>query len=238
MKCRDVRDRMSDHLDDALDAREGQALASHIRSCASCGAAWESLRVAVEAVRSLPRFKPAESVAFGVLNRIEVEQRGPGLALLFRPAWMARPLIFPSLAPAALVLASVLAGVVALHNEPSAVVELPAAPREQRFAAYGTESNPVFPSADVSVPRVRARREIAREAMADWPEGSLLFETVIGRDGNVADVRLLEGEPGRGAAVAEALRGEQFEPARRHGRPVAVSVYRLISHMEVRASIT
>ena len=238
MKCRDVCERMSDHLDELLDVREGQEVVNHIRSCASCRTQWESLRVAVEAVRTLPRLRPTESVAFQVLNRLEVETRGPGLALLFRPAWMARPLIFPSLAPAALVLASALAGVAALHNEPKTVVELPAAASEQRLAPNGTEGNPLFPSADVSVPRMRARREIAREALADWPEGSLFFETVIGRDGNVADVRLLDGEPGPAAVVADALRAEQFEPARRRGRPVAVSVYRLISHMEVRATIT
>jgi hypothetical protein len=238
MKCCDVREKMSEYLDETLAPREAEGVSEHFRGCPSCAAEWESLRAAVGALRLLPRVKPAGTIAFRVLNQLEVQSRGPGLALLFRPAWMARPLIFPSLVPAALVLASVLAGVAALNQEPRGVVELPASTAEVRLPPYGTEGNPLFPSSDVAAPRVRTRGEMAQAAVAEWPEGSLFFETVIGRDGSVADVRLLNGAPERAAAVADALRGEMFEPARLRGRPVAVSVYRLISHMEVRATVT
>ena len=238
MNCQVVRTRMSEHLDEALGAREAQQVSEHLRNCASCGAEWASLRAAVHAVRALPRLKSSESIAFRVLSRLEVQSRGPGLSLLFRPAWRARPLIFPSLVPAALVLASVLAGVAALNQEPRGVVDLPASTTEARLAPYGTEGNPLFLSSDVTTPRVRARRGSGQALLAGRPEDSLFFETVIGRDGNVADVKLLNGAPERAGAVADALRGERFEPARLRGRPVAVSVYRLISHMEVRATIT
>jgi hypothetical protein len=238
MKCQVVRRRLSEYLDESLDAPQSDSIAEHLRTCCTCAAEWESLRAAVQAVRALPRVQRPGSIVFQVLNQLEVQSRGPGLALLFRPAWMARPLIYPSLVPAALVLASVLAGVAALNHEPHGVVELPASATEARLPPYGTEGNPLFPSSDVTAPRVRARIEVSQAANSEWPEGSLFFETVIGRDGSVADVKLLDGAPERAAMVADALRGERFEPARLRGRPVAVSVYRLISHMEVRATVT
>jgi hypothetical protein len=192
-------------------------------------------------IRALPRLQPRESLALRVLNRLEVESRGPGLALLFRPAWLARPLIFPSLVPAALVLVSVLAATLALDHEPGHPVGVTGSGVEARLAPSGTEANPLFPSADVSVPRVRdwAHHDLeATRLLADLPEGSVFVETVVARDGRVVEVRLLNGEPRAAAAILDALRRERFEPGRRRGRPVAVAVYRLISHMEVTASTT
>jgi hypothetical protein len=239
MKCRQVHDRLSDLLDERLPLREAQAVRRHIAECRPCAERWESLRASVAALRRLPRLKPAGSVALQVLSRLEVESRGPGLALLFRPAWMARPLIFPSLAPAALVLVSIMAGALALDHEPRTGVGMPAAAVEPRVAPSGTEANPLFPSADVGVPRMTDRREIETTILAaDLPESSFFFETVVARDGSVSDVTLIEGEPSRAAAIVDALRRERFEPVRLRGRPVAVSVYRLISHTEVLASVT
>jgi hypothetical protein len=238
MNCHNVRARMSEHLDEALEAREAQHVADHLRTCGGCAAEWESLCAAVAAVRAMPRLTSSGSIAFRVLSRLEVQSRGPGLALLFRPAWRARPLIFPSLVPAALVLASVLAGIAALNQEPKGVVELPAATTEARLAPYGTEGNPLFLSSDVTKPRVRGASSTGQAALAARADESLFFETVIGRDGRVADVKLLAGASEHARAVADALRGERFEPARLRGRPVAVSVYRLISHTEVRVTVT
>jgi hypothetical protein len=38
--------------------------------------------------------------------------------------------------------------------------------------------------------------------------------------------------------VVDALRRQKFEPVRLRGRPVAVSVYRLFSRMDVRSPMT
>ena len=51
-------------------------------------------------------------------------------------------------------------------------------------------------------------------------------------------VTLLNGDSRQARPLLDALRQERFEPGRLRGRPVAVSVYRLISRMDVRASIT
>ena len=49
---------------------------------------------------------------------------------------------------------------------------------------------------------------------------------------------LIDGDSVQAAPILDALRHQRFEPGRFRGRPVAVSVYRLISRIEVRAPIT
>lgn len=236
MSCANVQTRLSEYLDGDLGAREQRQIADHLAGCPACREHHATLVASLQSLRRLPRLQPRESIAFQVLNRLEVESRGPGLALLFRPAWLARPLIYPSLVPAALVLVSVLAAAMALDHEPRRGPDVPTMAAEVRIAPLGTEANPLFPSAEVSVPRMRDR--VGARLLADLPEGSLFFETVVARDGSVADVTLLDGEPLTAGPIRDALRLERFEPARLRGRPVAVSVYRLISHMEVTASTT
>jgi hypothetical protein len=235
MTCHDVRRRLSPLMDAELPLSEMRTVQAHLRTCDACADALASLRAGVDALRALPRLTLKESLAAEVRHRIEVQSRGPGLALLFRPAWMARPLIFPSLVPAALVLVSILAAVAALDRDPTQVVEHAVA-----TAVYvppsGTEGNPLFPSEDVSSPQVRTRGDLGDVAWADVPEGSLFVETVVARDGTVSDVTVLHGDSAFARRVMASLRREQFEPGRRRGRPVAVSIYRLISHMEVRAN--
>jgi hypothetical protein len=63
-------------------------------------------------------------------------------------------------------------------------------------------------------------------------------ETVVARDGSVAGVTVLGGDARSDGALLDALRQQTFEPVRYRGRPVAVSVYRLISRMEVRSPRT
>ena len=61
----------------------------------------------------------------------------------------------------------------------------------------------------------------------------------MARDGSVAGVTVLGGAtPLTEEPLLEALRQQRFEPVRYRGRPVAVSVYRLISRMEVRSPRT
>jgi len=60
----------------------------------------------------------------------------------------------------------------------------------------------------------------------------------VARDGSVSTVTLLGGDLAQAGPLLEALRRERFEPATFRGRPVAVSLYRLISRMDVRAPLT
>lgn len=242
MTCRGVRRRLSAFLDGDLDGAESRAVASHLQGCPECARRWRSLRESVRLLAGMPRVEPSEGIGAGVLDRLEVESRGPGLALLFRPVWSARPLMLPSLVPAALVLVTILAAALALDQEPRSFATVAARTRgdawEARLPPSGTEANPLFPSAGVSVPRVRQRDAFPADLLEAMGEGTLFLETVIARDGSVSAIRLLGGDTRDAGPILDLLRKERFEPGRYRGRPVAVSVYRLFSRMEVRPPLT
>lgn len=239
MSCGTVHNRLSAYLDGELPPAETGAVASHLAGCRPCARRLASLRSALASLAELPRLEGAESIAARVLDRLEMESRKPGLALVFRSAWAARPLIVPSLLPAAVVLMSVLALVLSLGDGPA---WLPGSPPWDAWARglppSGTEGNPLFPSAEVGMPRARRADASAEGVLERMSVGTLFLETVVARDGSVSTVTLLDGDSERAGPLLEALRRERFEPVRVRGRPVAVSVYRLISCMEVRSPAT
>jgi hypothetical protein len=232
MKCPDVSRRLSARLDGDLPPVGAGAVDSHLEGCERCRARAAQLREVCALVADLPRLEASESVAQEVLTRLEVETRGPGLGLLLRRFGAARPFIVPSLVPAALVLVTVLAATLALDSGPRL---------DGRFAGWGavpaagTESNPLFPSAGVGLPRERDGGALAPDVLVGVASGEdpLFLETVVARDGTVSTVTVIQGNAEEAAPLLAALRQQRFEPARYRGRPVAVSVYRLISSMDV-----
>jgi len=240
MECWRTRRRLSDYMDGGLEARPARYVAAHLEGCPRCAERWRSLRAAMEMLAEAPRLECAEPIASRVLDRLEVESRGPGLALIFRPVWRARPLILPSLVPATLVLAAVLGAALVLGHDPGPLPAVVTRGAESwgPTGASGTESNPLFLSSEVSAPRVRTAGAITADLMAGLGEEPIFVETVVARDGRVTAVTLLDGDSRQARPLLEALRRERFDPGRRHGRPVAVSLYRLISRMDVHAPIT
>ena len=241
MTCRSLRSRLSTYLDGGLEPAAARATGAHLETCAACRAYLASLQEAMDALAEMPRVSPPESIAERVLERLEVERRGPGLALLFRPRWSSRPLMLPSLLPAALTVLVVLAGAVLVSRDRRATVqwettrvrlEAPA----QREAQSGTEGNPLFPSSVVALPRPRSGQDVPVQALVAMREGSMFLETVVARDGSVSTITLLEGDSAQAQPLLDAYRKARFEPVRVRGRLVAVSVYRLISRMEVLAA--
>jgi hypothetical protein len=96
----------------------------------------------------------------------------------------------------------------------------------------------MFTSSGVQAPQLSGRGSTAEPFLSPQGEGSVFLETVVARDGSVSAVNLIEGDSEEARALAEVLRHERFVPARVGGRPVAVSLYRLFSRMEVRARST
>ena len=244
MTCHGVRRRLSAHRDGELTGVEHRIVAAHLDSCATCGAQWRGLAKALDALADVPRLECSGEVASRVFDRLDMENRKPGLAVLFRPIGSARPLILPSLIPAVMVLVTVIAGALVLDRpEP-----LPPVVQQRQLEAWtslpspvpdwGTERHPLFAYGDVSTPRARAGTAVPRYLLEQTGEGTLFLETVVARDGTVSAVNLIGGDSNEAAPLLEALRKERFEPGRFRGRPVAVSMYRLISRMEVRAPIT
>jgi hypothetical protein len=237
MTCALVRNRLSDWIDGGLDPRTARGVEAHLASCARCARRVDELRAVSCLLSELPRLEPAESVAARVLDRLDMETRQPSLAALFRGFSAARPFILPSLVPATLVLVTVLAGVLALDSGPLPEVHL--APGAWRTTpAWGTEGNPAFPSADIDLPRETTRVELPAAMLLAPGESSVFLETIVARDGSVADVTVLDGHDDSSGSLVNALRQQRFEPVRYRGRPVAISVYRLISRLEVHAPLT
>jgi len=239
MTCAGVRNRLSEWLDGDLDASGSRVVSAHLATCRGCSRHAGELRAVSGLVGELPRLEAKEPVEARVALRLELagSSRRPGLALLFRGMAAARPLILPSLVPAACLLLLVLAGIVALDSGQLPEVRL-APGAWGAFPASGTEGNPLFPSAEVHLPQQRAALALSPELLAGRGEGSLFLETVVARDGSVAGVTMLQGDAGREQALIDALRQQRFEPVRYRGRWVAVSVYRLISRTEVRSPRT
>jgi len=237
--CRRVRRRLSAYMDGDLEARSAHLVAAHLDACPECGARWRSLRAAVEMLAEAPRLECRERISSRVRDRLDVEIRSAGLALVLRPTWKARPLILPSLVPAAAVLFVALGVAFTLDRDPEPLPTVATRGAESwgPTGASGTESNPVFVSSEVSAPRVRTAAPIGDlvTALGDEP---IFLETVVARDGSVSTVTLLGGDSQQAGPLLEALRHERFEPGRRHGRPVAVSLYRLISRTDVHAPVT
>jgi hypothetical protein len=239
MKCRAVGRQLSAYLDGDLGSPEARAVSSHLDECEGCRRSLEELRTASEALRELPRLAPPMSLAVELRDRLDVESRGPGLALLFRPAWRARPLMLPSLVPAALVLLLAISAAFVLDRGPAVEQALVSAEETDELPpVWGTESNPLFPVAGVSVPRSRDKGEVPVDQLTEMAEGTLFVETIVARDGSVSSVHVIEGNSAGAAPLMEALWRERFWPGHMNGRPVAVSVYRLISRMDVRAPLT
>jgi hypothetical protein len=239
MICLLARRQLSGFLDGDLPSNTARRLTAHLESCPDCSARLRSLRVALESLNELPRLSTGESVASRVFDRLEVESRGPGLALVFRSMLGARPLILPSLVTASLLLAAVFMSVLAL-DRPAPLARLLVAEESWppvRQGSWGTEANPLMPFAGVDVPQARSGFSSA-DLLGDMGEGTLFLETVVARDGTVSNVTLIAGDVEQARPVLDALRQQRFEPVRYRGRPVAVSVYRLISRMDVRSPVT
>jgi Gram-negative bacterial TonB protein C-terminal len=237
MNCRGVRGRFSEHRDQALRANEARDVSAHLEACFECAAEWRSFNDDLDLLSTAPPLEATGEIAARVFDRLDMEGRQPGLSLVFRPFGAARPLILPSLVPAAFVLVAVLGGALALDRVPQPVtsVRTPASLSDwdALLPPSGSEANPLFTSSEVSPPRVRSGETVPRYLLDQPGEGSLFLETVVARDGSVSAVTVLGGDSELARPVVDALRRERYEPGRFRGRPVAVSIYRLISRMEV-----
>ena len=234
--CVVARRRLSEWLDGELPAAAARDVSLHLSSCEACARQARELRELSGLLAELPRLEAAEPVSSAFALELELASgvRRPGLGLLFRGFAAARPLILPSLLTAASVLLLALAGILALDTGP--LPEVHVAKSWDPEAISGTEGNPLFPSAEVRVPQERVA--LAPELFTKEGEDTAFIETVVARDGSVAGVTLLQGDANGEQVLLDALRQQRFVPTRYRGRFVAVSVYRLVSRMEVRSPRT
>ena len=236
LTCRGVRRRLSEWLDAELPPGVSHQVDEHLAACEACSRHAEELRAVSRLVAELPPLDAAEPVASAFALELELTEgeRRPGLALIFRGFAAARPHILPSLLTAASILVLAFAVILALDSGP--LPEVRTASSWDHPPASGTEGNPLFPSGEIGLPQ--QRQSLTPEALAREGENSVFLETVVARDGSVAGVTVLQGDESGEQVLIDALRQQRFEPMRYRGRFVAVSVYRLISRMEVRSPRT
>jgi anti-sigma factor RsiW len=234
MTCQGVQERLSEWLDGELATGVSRAVSEHLAACGGCARHAEQLRAVSGLLGELQRLEPAEAGALALQLELAGGARRPGLALLFRTVFATRPHILPSLLTAASILLLAIGAILAFDTGP--LPEVKSASPWNVAPVSGTEGNPLFPSAEVGLPQQRAA--LAPEVLAKEGEDSVFLETVVARDGSVTGVTVLQGDASVEQALIDALRQQRFEPVRYRGRFVAVSVYRLISRMEVRSPRT
>jgi hypothetical protein len=200
-----VADRRERSLSPGLEAR----IDAHLAECPSCQEGEDALGLALDGIHDLPHVEG--SIVSEVLARLEVETRGPGLRLLFRSGFDQRPLIAPCLLGASAFLAAIVLSLTFVWR--------PALP-----------SVPVL--AWLDIPTVR-ERGVAPSDLGQAHEGNVFIETVIGPDGRVARMRVLAGNGEGARPLMAALSRDRYDPATLRGRPVAVSLFRLVSHVDV-----
>jgi anti-sigma factor RsiW len=221
MTCALLRRNLSAYRDGELSGARSEAVAAHLRICPTCADLWHRLETSLAVLADSPPLAARERIATAVLDRLEVETRGPGLALLFRAPWAARPLMLPSLLHASLLVATLLMSALAIDSWHV---------RGDRDAYRVVVARAEALRTARQTP-VRKLRGSAALAVSSAGADGFFVETLIGPGGNVLDVRLIGGDTARAAPLIHAMRQERFEPAPERG--AALSIYQLISATDV-----
>jgi anti-sigma factor RsiW len=69
----DVRDKLTDYLDDALPVSDRRAIDRHLQGCRPCAAFYATLRATVKVADSLPRPSAPRTARARILDRIREE---------------------------------------------------------------------------------------------------------------------------------------------------------------------
>jgi hypothetical protein len=135
LRCEQVEERLSDHLEGGLDAGLRADVESHLASCEACGRLLEALHEVVAALRSIAVLDPpqdlaARAAAAALLRAPRRHVATPPLRLT-PPTWL--------LATAAGVALAVTAAVVLLSRDPRGPGRFRVAERTSNAAAYLAE---------------------------------------------------------------------------------------------------
>ncbi|NPU84510.1 MAG: DUF2275 domain-containing protein [Syntrophaceae bacterium] len=162
MTCKEIEDRLSAFLDDALPPEERRQIEEHLSSCASCSRAVEDLRKTVGLVRDLEEVEPPPWLKQKIMTRVR-EEAAPKRGIF-------RTLFFPlhikvPIQAFAMVLIAVLAFQVYKTSEPERqALDLPLPPArvEQKAAAPGAAPGIPEPA---PAPDLRKEESKAERAM-------------------------------------------------------------------------
>ncbi|HXX54274.1 MAG TPA: zf-HC2 domain-containing protein, partial [Thermodesulfovibrionales bacterium] len=73
MECRDIRDQLSEYLDNALSPREKVAIDEHLKSCGECATALGDLKRAIEHLKHLEEVETPAWMTGRIMTRVRGE---------------------------------------------------------------------------------------------------------------------------------------------------------------------
>lgn len=204
MTCREIEERLSAYLDDALPAEERRKVEEHLASCPSCARVLADLRKTVGLVRGLGEVEPPPWLKQKIMTRVR-EDAAPKkkgiLKTLFFPLHIKVPI-----QAFAMVLIAVLAFQVYRTGEPERqALDLPLPPArvEQKAAAPGAAPGIAEPA-----PVQESRREGAKAERPMRGTAPSTAEPATGRP---------QAEPFRSRPQAVEEKGLGFAPPPGHG---------------------
>jgi len=244
--CRTVRTWLTAAHDDELSVRRHVLLDGHLTSCASCRGVRDDLTSLGTALREgAARHRPDEAafarLAPEVMARKTMESdarwhhRVGDVIDDGQRLWMIGCTLAATVAGALVVVAAVLGLTAPTH--PGSLAGL-----MRTSAALGSNANPLWLVAGVTLPRVAAdTRAKAMPIQPLRPLGipNLALTAVVTREGQLASVHLIhDGVPDAALtrAVSRLASDVRFEPARARGAPVAVNVVWLLERTTVAAT--
>lgn len=224
MTCGAARRRISARRDDPWSS-EYADVDAHVASCSACRDYEQGLGDAMALLGELPRLVAPFEIAATAFDRLEVDNRKPGLRALLVPSAALRPFFLPSLVHAAMLVALILLGALALDARTAVPW------RAQAVAS----ARPIgsAESARVVADEVGADLVAALEQRVGTTD--LLVETIVSDDGCVASLRVIDGNMRDALPLLEAMARRRYGPFERGNGTGAVSFLRLVSYSEVRA---
>jgi putative zinc finger protein len=232
LSCRDVRDRFSARLDEALDDDERIGIDAHLATCGECAREWERFERTVALLRAVP----AAGAPAGFVDRVMAARPRPWYRRLARGLFVPWPVKLPVEAAAIVLVAGLAVLVFQRSPDLQRVARPPAPPPEVETAPTPLKAERVPPlSEPQSTTAKEARRRVREPGGA--PGASQRSVPEASRD--VADAPRAAEPSGRQEAPAKGVADnvpapKESERARATARQVPPAAPALQKSSEVR----
>jgi putative zinc finger protein len=162
LSCRDVRDRFSARLDEALDDDERSGIDAHLATCGECTREWEGFARTVTLLRAVP----AASAPAGFVDRVMAARPRPWYRRLARGLFVPWPVKLPVEAAAIVLVAGLAVLVFQRSPDLQRAARPPAPPPAVETAPTPLTAEPVPLRREPSATTAAETRRPAREPVA------------------------------------------------------------------------
>ena len=209
--CIEVQARFTEYLDDRLNGREMQRIATHLEDCRECAGEWESLRQMQASLAALGPVPEPEDLQLRI--RVAVSQERARNSRSFWQGWnlVWRNTVGPFLlqagagfASAVLLMGSIIV-LVTMFTQPE--------------VAQATKDEPL---GNPTAPRLVSLSSVASNNQIGALSGPVVVEVYINGAGKAYDYRIVSGptDEATRTQLEDMLLTSRFAPARFFGQPV------------------